>query len=61
MPIFADGDMGGGGYTGCTENCPPPCTDCTNGLGETTGGTTIIEREPGIFTIFVREFTRALY
>jgi hypothetical protein len=21
---FADGDMGNGGYTGCTQNCDPP-------------------------------------
>jgi hypothetical protein len=21
---LAEGDMGNGGYTGCTQNCPPP-------------------------------------
>jgi hypothetical protein len=25
--VMAEGEMGGGGYTGCTTDCPPPCTE----------------------------------
>ncbi len=31
---MADGDQPNGGYTGCTVNCPPPCTEnCDPGGG----------------------------
>lgn len=41
--LFADGQMGSGGYQGCTgEDCPPPCTEncpppCTEGCGRPEG------------------------
>jgi hypothetical protein len=33
------GDLGNGGYTGCTVNCPPPpCTENCGGRGTTRPG-----------------------
>lgn len=51
--LFAnDGHSGTGGYTGCTENCPPPCTeDCGDPLSG-SGITGIDESENGEETFF---------
>ena len=36
---FADGDQPNGGYTGCTVDCPPPCTEnCGSGDGGLMAG-----------------------
>ncbi|MEQ1606322.1 MAG: hypothetical protein ABL999_15785 [Pyrinomonadaceae bacterium] len=37
--LFADGQMGSGGYQGCTgENCPPCTVDCPPPCTENCGG-----------------------
>ena len=65
--VMADGDQPNGGRTGCTIDCPPPCTEnCGSGggfaAGDDSDGTALEEPEfESIATDLLVTFANELY
>lgn len=55
---LAEGDMGNGGYTPCTENCPPP--NCTENCRTVPVNTPISTLSNDVVIFISRFITRVL-
>lgn len=51
---LADGQMGSGGYNGCTVDCPPP--PCTENCGRPEGDTTVVKTKGGKSMLVIEAF-----
>jgi hypothetical protein len=58
---FADGDMGNGATSGCTENCPPPPPPCTENCPGMAAPIVIVPEETTIVSKVVLVLSRKYF